>query len=68
MDQRLTTPEIIAALVRVTAIQIAVDAHRKKLNVSRVAKDHVKLLWRTIAFLEDSIRSTTPRRQEPGFA
>jgi hypothetical protein len=52
MDRRLTTPEIIAALVRTLATEIEGDAHRNNLDVSGIATDYGDLLRNSITVLE----------------
>jgi hypothetical protein len=52
MDQRLTTPEIIAALVQTLAAEIVADASRNNLDVAGIAKDYSDLLRNSITALE----------------
>jgi hypothetical protein len=60
MDQRLTTPEIITALVRTLAAEIVGDALRNNLEVSGLAKDYGDLLRNSITVL-DHMRSKSQK-------
>lgn len=61
MDQRLTTAEIIAALVQTSAAEIAADAYRNNLDVLTIANGYCDLLRSSITALEGDMRSKSQK-------